>query len=204
MIYRQTLRKYNEGLTEILAKTIGLRDPNLLVHSLGVAVFATKVARHLGLKEEQVDLIRRSSLLHDIGKLGVSQDILSKPAQLTPKEYEIVKTHPARGAALLQECPEYQTLIPIVRHHHEYFNGRGYPDGIAGDGIVIEARIVCVSEVVATMEFDSPYRRARSTKTIIDELNRSAGVQFDPLVVETAIQILRVSEINKRTIRQPL
>jgi putative nucleotidyltransferase with HDIG domain len=203
MIYYRTPHRPNNGLSETLAKTMGLRDPFLLTHSLNVAVFAVKVARRLGISEDQVDMVRRSSMLHDIGKLGVSQDILSKPAGLTEQEYEILKTHPARGAALLQECPEYQTLIPIVLHHHEFFDGRGYPDGLAGEQIEIEARIVAVAEVVAAMSIDSPYRKACTVQEIINELNRCAGTQFDPLVVKVAIEILRDTEPRKYYSRKP-
>jgi putative nucleotidyltransferase with HDIG domain len=196
-MYHRKFQRHDIGLAETLAKTMGLRDPFLLTHSLNVAVFAVKVARRLGICEEQVDIVRRSSMLHDIGKLGVSQDLLSKPAGLTEPEYEILKTHPARGAALLQECPEYQALIPIVRHHHEFFNGRGYPDGLAGEQIEIEARIVALAEVVAALSIDSPYRKACSMKKIINELNRCAGTQFDPLIVKVAIEILRDTQPKK-------
>ena len=195
-VYYEKPRIYHKGLAETLAKTLGLRDPILPDHSLRVATFAAKLARRMGLTEEQVDLVRRGSLLHDIGKLGISQAILSKPGALTIKEYEIVKIHPRLGAALLQECPEYMKLIPIVLHHHEYFNGQGYPDKIAGEQIEIEARIVSVSEVVIAMSSNSPYRKARHTKDIIAELRKNAGTQFDPIVVERAIQILEKDETN--------
>jgi len=204
VIYYQKPRKYIEGLCETLAKTIGLRDPYLLVHSLGVANFATKVARRLGLPQEQVELIRRGSLFHDIGKLGVHQDILSKPASLTPKEYEMVKNHPASGAVLLRECPDFHALTLIVRHHHEFFNGQGYPDKIAGDRIEIEARIISVAEAIDVMRSDNPFRQALSTQQIIIELQRCANTQFDPLVVEPAIQILKEMETEERTIRQTI
>lgn len=144
-----------------------------------------------------MDLIRRGSLLHDIGKLGVPQDILSKPALLSDDEYEAVKIHPILGAVLLQECLEYQPLIPMVLHHHEYFNGQGYPGNIAGDQIEIEARIVSVSEAVTSMATDHPHRKAISTKEIIDELNRCKGTQFDPIIATAAIQILKKKNITK-------
>ena len=177
-----------------LAKTLGLRDPDLPVHSLGVANFAVKLARKMGLPEEQVDFIRRGSFLHDIGKLGVSQEILSKRDPLTVGEYKAVKNHPALGAALLQECLEYQKLIPIVRHHHEFFNGEGYPDKIAGDQIEIEARIVAVAEVVVTMLSGNPYRKESPIKYIIDELKKLSGTQFDPIVADTAVEILKAMD----------
>jgi len=187
-------RIYHKGLAETLARVLGLRDPALVAHSLGVANFATKIARRLGLPEEQVDLIRRGSLLHDVGKLGVSQDILSKPAPLAANQYEMVKTHPARGAVLLQECLEYHALIPIVRHHHEFYNGQGYPDKIAGNEIEIEARIVAVADAVDAMSSDRPYRKAFTVRQVIDELERCSNSQFDPIVVEAAINILMEKE----------
>jgi len=191
MFYYQEHRKYVEGLSERLAETIGLRDPSLLMHSRSVAEFAAELARRLGLPEAQVELIRKASLFHDIGKLGISQEILSKPASLTRDEYEMVKRHPDLGAILLWECPECHPLIPIVRQHHEFFNGQGYPDGIAGAYISIEARIISVAEAVHAMSSDSPYRRALSTQQIVDELRKCANIQFDPLVVKAAIQMLQ-------------
>ena len=191
ILYHRNFQNRHLGLAEALAKSLGIRDPGLLAHSLGVANFATKVARRLGLSEDKVDIIRRGSLLHDIGKLGVSQEILSKPAVLTEKEIATVRAHPIVGAALLQDCPEYEALIPIVRHHHEYFNGRGYPDKIAGEEIEIEARIVAVSEIVTSMASDEPYRNAHTPVNIINELRSNSGTKYDPHVAETAIQIIR-------------
>jgi len=200
-MYHRKFHRHDVGLAETLAKTLGLRDPNLPVHSLRVSNFAAKLARRLGLPEEQVDIIRRGSLLHDIGKLGVPQDILSKPGMLTDQENELIQTHPTLGAALLIECPEYQALIPIVLHHHEYFNGRGYPDRLAGNQIELEARIVSVAEAVDGMLSTSPYHRSLSIQQVIGELRRCSNVQFDPRVVETAVQLLMEAEIEERSPR---
>lgn len=197
VIYFRRHRKYYDGLAEILAKTLGLRDPNLPVHSLSVANFAVKLARRINLPEQQVSLIRRGSLLHDIGKLGVSQEILSKKEPLTVEEYKTVKSHPALGAALLQECLEYQGLIPIVRHHHEYYNGQGYPDNIAGTQIKVEARIVSVAEVITTMLEGGSYRDASTPKKVIDEVQRFRGSQFDPNVADAAVEILKEIDPEK-------
>jgi len=197
-MYHRKFHRHDVGLAETLAKTLGLRDPNLPVHSLRVSNFAAKLARRLGLPEEQVDIIRRGSLLHDIGKLGVPQDILSKPGMLTDQENELIQTHPTLGAALLIECPEYQALIPIVLHHHEYFNGRGYPDRLAGNQIELEARIVSVAEAVDGMLSTSPYHRSLSIRQVIGELRRCSNIQFDPRVVETAVQLLTEAEIEER------
>ena len=184
-------------LLDTLAEIIDLRDPYVLGHSRGVTELATKIARRLGLHEKQVELVRKGSLLHDIGKLGISQEILAKPARLTSEEYEVIKTHPKLGAALLEKSPHLRPLIPIVHHHHEFYNGEGYPDKIAGNQIAIEARIVSVADAIEAMSSDRPYRKSRNTEYIIEELKRCSGTQFDPLVTEAAIQILNEMEDAK-------
>ena len=194
MIYYQKTRKSNEGLSETLTRIMGQWDPYLIAHSHNVANFATKLALRLGLRQDQIDLISRSSQFHDIGKIGIHKDILSKPAKLLPNEYEIVKSHPGLGAALLQECPDAYALIPIVRHHHEFFNGRGYPDKIAGNQIEIEARVVSLADAIDAMLSDRPYRPALSLQHIIGELHKFSNIQFDPLLIEPAIQILNEIE----------
>jgi putative nucleotidyltransferase with HDIG domain len=192
--YSEEITKLNDGLLDTLAEIIDLRDPFVLGHSRGVTEFATKLAKRLGLHEKQVELVRKGSLLHDIGKLGISQDILAKPARLTPEEYQVIKRHPVLGAALLEKSPHLRTLIPIVRHHHEFYNGEGYPDRISGNMISIEARVVSVADAIEAMLSDRPYRKARTTNYIIEELQRYSGTQFDPLVTEVAIQILKEME----------
>jgi putative nucleotidyltransferase with HDIG domain len=198
-MYHRKFQRHDIGLAETLAKTLGLRDQTLPDHSFRVSNFAVKLARWLGLPEEQVDIIRRGSLLHDIGKLGIPQDILSKPGLLTDHENQLIQTHPSLGAALLIECPEYRALIPIVLHHHEYFNGRGYPHGIAGNQIELEARVVSVAEAVDVMLSDSPYRRSLSIPEVIVELRKCSKIQFDPRVVKAAVQLLTEEEIDERT-----
>jgi putative nucleotidyltransferase with HDIG domain len=187
----------NEGLLETLAETIDLRDPYVLGHSRRVTEFATEIAKRLGLHEKQVELIRKGSLLHDIGKLGITEDILSKPARLTVKEYAIIQKHPSLGASLLEKSLYLRPLIPIVRQHHEHFDGKGYPDKLSGSQISIEARIVSVADAIEAMSSDRPYRKALSQDTIIEELTRCSGTQFDPRIVEKAIRIMREMEIGQ-------
>lgn len=190
-INRRKLWKYDPLLWNVLAQVMDLGNPVLLSHSNRVADLAALIARRLGLTEEQVELIIRASLFHDIGKLALSQTILSKPGPLTPSEYGSVKVHPDLGAALLQECTDSHSLIPIVRHHHEFFDGRGYPDRICGEGIELEARIISVADAVDVMSSDQPYRRALPHRQIIRELQRCSGTQFDPCVVEQTTQVLQ-------------
>jgi diguanylate cyclase (GGDEF)-like protein/putative nucleotidyltransferase with HDIG domain len=197
--YTEEITKLNDGLLDTLAEIIDLRDPYVLGHSRGVTEFATKLAKRLGLHEKQVELVRKGSLLHDIGKLGISQDILSKPSRLTPEEYEIIKTHPVIGVSLLAKSPHLRSLIPIVGQHHEFYNGEGYPDGLSGNQISIEARIVSAADAVEAMSSDRPYRKALSVEYIIEELQRCSGTQFDPRVTEVAIKILNELESEKIT-----
>lgn len=193
-------RFFHKGLAETLSKILGVRDPALRDHSLRVATLATKLARYLQLPEEQVDVIRRGSLLHDIGKLCLPQELLSQPGLLTARQFATIQTHPGVGAVLLQECLEYRDLIPIVLHHHEFFNGQGYPDQIAGDEIEVEARIVAVADAVDSMACDHPYRKALTPAQIIAELELGTNTQFDPVIVEGATWFLR--EKAKSSIHQ--
>jgi diguanylate cyclase (GGDEF)-like protein/putative nucleotidyltransferase with HDIG domain len=197
--YSDEITRLNDGLLDTLAEIIDLRDPYVLGHSRGVTGIAVKLAKRLGLHEKQIELVRKGSMLHDIGKLGISQEILAKPAPLTPEEYKIIQKHPKLGAALLEKSPHLRPLIPIVLHHHEFYNGEGYPDGISENQIAIEARIVSVADAIEAMSSDRPYRKARTTEFIIEELQRCSSTQFDPLVADTAIQILKEMESAKHT-----
>jgi putative nucleotidyltransferase with HDIG domain len=204
--FTDEITKLNDGLLDTLAEIIDLRDPYVLGHSRKVTILATQIARQLGLHDKQVELIRRGSLLHDIGKLGIPPDILAKPKRLSPDEYRVIQEHPRLGSTLLENSPYLRPLIPIVRHHHEYYNGEGYPDKISGNQISIEARIVSVADAIEAMSSDRPYRKSISTQQIIEELQRCATKQFDPLVVQVAIAILKEMEpeVEPATNAKPL
>ena len=189
----EEIAELNEGLLMTLSEMIDLRDPHVLGHSKQVSKYATAIAKLLGLKEKQIDLIRRASLLHDIGKLGIAEEILAKPAQLTPEEFASIKKHAALGGDLVENSPSLRPLIPIIQHHHEFYNGEGYPDKLAGNQIPIEARIVAVADAIDAMTSDRTYRKAFKWEQVIKELNTCAGSQFDPLVVKAAIQMLEAA-----------
>lgn len=184
----------NEGLLTTLSEIIDLRDPYVLGHSKQVSKYATEIARLVGLNDKQIDLIRKAALLHDIGKLGISMEILTKPARLTPDEFEIIKSHAALGGELVKNSPSLRSLVPIIRHHHEFYNGMGYPDRLAGNQISIEARIVAVADAIEAMTSDRPYRQALKSEQVIEELKRYSGTQFDPLVAKEAIRLLEGSQ----------
>ncbi|MGD9094123.1 MAG: diguanylate cyclase, partial [Anaerolineales bacterium] len=184
----------NEGLLDALAEVVDLRDPYVLGHSKQVANYAVLLAQRLGLPQRKIELVRKAGLLHDIGKLGISESILFKPDKLTKQEYEIVKRHAELGADLLETSHALSELVPIIRHHHEYFDGSGYPDKLVGHAIPVEARILAVADAVEAMVSDRPYRRGLTENEIIEELQRCSGKQFDPLVVKAFSQILEKSE----------
>jgi diguanylate cyclase (GGDEF)-like protein/putative nucleotidyltransferase with HDIG domain len=186
----EQIAELNEGLLLTLSEIIDLRDPYVLGHSKQVSQYATHIARSLGLNEKQIGLIRKAGLLHDIGKLGIPMEILTKPARLTLEEYEIVKKHAALGGELVKNSPSLRSLAPIIRHHHEYHNGEGYPDKLSGNQISIEARIVAISDAIEAMTSDRPYRKALKPEQVIEELNKHSGTQFDPRVVRAAVKML--------------
>jgi putative nucleotidyltransferase with HDIG domain len=185
----------NQGLLETLAEVIDLRDPYLLGHSTQVTNYAVLISQEMGLNSRQIDTIHKACLLHDLGKLGIPDRILVKPAHLTEDEYEIMKRHASLGAALLEKSPSLRHLIPVVKHHHEHFDGSGYPDGLNGTQIPIEARIVAVADAIEAMASDRPYRKAMNKAAIIAELEHYAGTQFDTRIVEIAVQILTSDKI---------
>ena len=186
----------NEGLLDTLAEVIDLRDPYVLGHSRQVTNYATMMANDLGLNKKQIELIRKASLLHDVGKLGIPEGILLKPSYLTDEEYNLMKKHPGLGAEILRRSSSLTPLIPIVEHHHEHYDGSGYPAGLAGKEIPIEARIVAVADAIEAMASDRPYRKALSRERIKDELIRHSGSQFDPQVVALALKIIESEDQN--------
>jgi putative nucleotidyltransferase with HDIG domain len=191
----------NEGLLATLSEIIDLGDPFILGHSKNVSKYATDIAKLLGLNTKQSDLIRKAGLLHDIGKLGIAKGILAKPGKLTSEEYEIIKEHASLGAALIKNSPSLRPLAPIIRHHHEFHNGEGYPDKLAGNQIPIEARIIAVADAIEAMMSDRPYHKALKGEQVIEELNRYSGTQFDPLVVKEAIKMLEATLTNESNLK---
>lgn len=184
------IRNLNEELLLSLANVIDLRDTYTMGHSNSVADFAVRIAKELDLPSERIERVRRSGLLHDIGKIGIPDSILFKPGLLTTDEFEIIKQHPARGAEIVSANHSLSELSPIIRHHHERFDGYGYPDGIRGQEIPLEARILCMADSAQAMASNRPYRQAMSLPEIMTEIKENIGAQFDPVVVQAGLDIM--------------
>ncbi len=182
------IEQLNEELFMTLAKIIDARDPYVSGHATKVADYARAIAQHLDLSSVQVEEIYQAGLLHDIGKLGIPEAILHKPARLTDQEYEQVKKHAVLGADFLQSSHGLCHLAPAVRHHHERWDGKGYPDRLQGSNIPLPARILAVCDAVEAMASDRPYHRAMPLPAILSELESGAGSQFDPTIVAGFMQ----------------
>jgi diguanylate cyclase (GGDEF)-like protein/putative nucleotidyltransferase with HDIG domain len=197
--FTQEITNLNDELLTILATAIDVRDPYTLGHSQQVARYAVLVAKELGLPPGRIELIRKASLLHDLGKLGVADAILFKNGALEAEEYEQVKTHASLGASMIDVSHILRMVTPIIRHHHERFDGAGYPDGLQGQEIPLEARILSVVDALEAMSSDRPYRKALELEVILSELQDNAGRQFDPLVIEAVLSIIERDGIEIMT-----
>jgi diguanylate cyclase (GGDEF)-like protein len=177
-------------LAEALAVASDLREGVPASHSRKVAEWSTAAAERLGLPHDEILQVRLGGWLHDVGKIGVPDAILTKPGRLTEEEWAIIRTHPAVGDELLRNFPELSLACAAVRHHHERYDGAGYPDGLAGNEIPLEARIVAAVDAYSAMTSDRPYQKACAQDEAFAELRRCAGTHFDPGVVEALIDVL--------------
>ena len=177
---------------ETLAVALEAKDKYTRGHSNMVCAYAVAVARKMGFDPATLQAIEIGSMMHDIGKIGVPDEILNKPGKLTREEFEIVKRHPVIGEETLKpmQHPLFEIPRRIVRWHHEQIDGKGYPDGLRGDEIPIEARITFVADAFEAMTSDRPHRKALSHEQAFEELRRNAGTQFDAEVVEVLISLL--------------
>ena len=173
--------------TDVLVQMLGERHPELGQHASVVAELAEAVAARLGLSREQANEVRRAAELHDIGKLAIPESILSKPGKLTAAEWEFVRQHTVIGERILSAAPSLSTCSKIVRSSHEWWDGSGYPDGVAGEAIPLDSRIVAVCDAFEAMTSTRPYRASRTVTEAVAELRRCAGTQFDPGVVRAFV-----------------
>lgn len=186
----EDMEKLAMGTVEALARTVDAKSKWTAGHSERVAELGGKIARAMGISQKEIDTIVRGGLLHDIGKIGIPVAILDKPGKLNDAEYSEIKNHPAIGATILEPIKAYQDILPLVLHHHEKYDGSGYPDGLKSDVIDIRARILAVADVWDALVSDRPYREGwvqdRAKKMIVD----GSGSHFDPRVVEAFLVVV--------------
>ncbi len=183
------LEELSVGTIRALADALDAKCDYTSGHSLRVSRFSVLIGRQLGLDDDILKDIELGGILHDIGKIGVPESILWKPSSLTPEEQEIMAHHPIKSAQIIGELTGLRRAREYVRHHHEFFDGSGYPDKLAGEKIPLGARIILVADAYDAMTTDRPYRKAIGHQRAIDELKKHAGRQFDPLIVEALLAI---------------
>jgi putative nucleotidyltransferase with HDIG domain len=194
--YREKLRlarELSDGTMHFalgLARALDARDPRTANHSAAVAVYARDIARKLELAPELVAKIQLAGLLHDIGKIGVPQEVLMKPGALADEEWEIIREHPVVGERITRESPVFAEIADIIRHHHERHDGTGYPDGLVGGDIPVAAAIIGLADAYNAMTSPRPYRDAMAPERAMAELGRCAGSQFAPYLVDKFVQAL--------------
>ncbi len=190
---------------QALADAVEARDGYTAGHSVNIAGYCLAIGEELGLSSEQLESLRFGALLHDIGKIGISDAILRKAGVLTEQEYEAMKEHSAIGARIAERIGLLQDVVPLIYHHQEWFDGTGYPDGLAGDEIPLLARILAVADAFGAMTTTRPYRPALSYRQAVQELRAGEGTQFDPLVVDTFLKVLpKVLEVSPEHLEEKI
>ncbi len=176
----QQLKKNNLDVIMALIEALNAKDPYTRGHCERVPVYASLIARRLSLTEDELDAVYLASYLHDIGKIGIHDDILNKRGSLTRDEYEKVKAHSLISSQIVSQIPNLSHIASVVRHHHEHHNGAGYPDGLSGDEIPLGSRILAIADAFDAMTSARPYRLPIKPQEALQEIKRCAGHQFDP------------------------
>ncbi len=192
----EAMKKDQVSIIRALASTVDAKDHYTLGHSQKVSEYSHMIAEELKLPERDREAVKYAGLLHDIGKIALSDEIIKKPSRLTENEFEMVRKHPIVGAKIIKEIDSLAPIVPIVLHHHERFDGKGYPDGLSGEQIPIGARIVFLADAYDTMVSARAYRDMIPPELAISELRKNAGTQFDPKVVDAFIETLRKKEMG--------
>ncbi|GAB1530886.1 MULTISPECIES: HD-GYP domain-containing protein [Brevibacillus] len=187
----EEVKSFNHNFLTTMAASIDARDRYTSGHSQRVAYWGREIARDIGLAERKVEDVYIGGILHDIGKIGIEDEILNKKGKLTPEEYDKIKQHTVIGYEIILQAGMFNELLPAIRSHHERIDGRGYPDGLAGDEIPLMARILAISDAFDAMVADRPYRKGLPVEEALQEIKRGSGTQFDPILAEHFIRIVQ-------------
>ncbi|MBL7158730.1 MAG: diguanylate cyclase [Candidatus Omnitrophica bacterium] len=184
----------NQNLVESIyafAKTIELKDYDTGLHVERTVKYATEIAEALNMSKDSIERIRKAAILHDLGKVGISENLLKKPAKLTQEEMEIIKQHPQIGVDIIRPIQYLHDIIPFILHHHERWDGKGYPHGLQGEEIPLGARVIALADAFQALTSDRPYRKAYSKDKAIDIVKKEAGISFDPEIVRVFLELLK-------------
>ncbi len=192
----EEIRELFINTVEALTSAIDAKDPYTYGHSRRVARFSVAICEELGMSKNKSRLVELASLLHDIGKIGTPESILHTPGALKPEEFEKMKEHPARGADILSNIGEFGEIIKWIRHHHEWYDGRGYPDGIAAEEIPLEARIITIADAFDAMTSDRPYRKGMPPPEVMKVMDEYTSRQFDPNILNAFKKLVELGKIN--------
>jgi putative nucleotidyltransferase with HDIG domain len=190
----ERLDQLNLGTLTALARAIDAKSAWTAGHSERVTQVALSIGRAFGLPENELEVLQRGGLLHDIGKIATPPSILDKPGKLEPEEMRVMQDHVRAGARILEPITGFADILPIVLHHHEWFNGSGYPAGLKGEQISLHGRIYAVADVYDALSSDRPYRAGWERKRVLDYIREKAGTQFDPVVVEVFLKLMESSQ----------
>ena len=193
VMYKEQKDIYN-NLVIAFSNVIDAKSPWTKNHSWSVTAYAVTISREMGLREQDIEIIRTAGLLHDIGKIGTYDVILDKPDKLTDEEFALVKKHTIKGEEILKPIKGLESILPMIRSHHERIDGTGYPDGLKGEKIPFFAKILCVADAYDSMISERPYRPAPGKDYAISELKRCSGTQFDAEVVKAFLSVLERGE----------
>ncbi|HEV7923659.1 MAG TPA: HD domain-containing phosphohydrolase [Thermoanaerobaculia bacterium] len=180
----------------MLAAAIDAKDPYTRGHSERVGRYAIAIGKNLGLPEKEMRNLRVSALLHDVGKIGIDDRILRKPGALSEDEFEVMKQHPAKGAAIMSGVAQLIDIVPGMKYHHEKWSGGGYPESLEGEQIPMQARIVAIADTFDAMTTNRPYQKAMELNYVVEKIKSFAGTRFDPRVVEAFVQAVKRGDIQ--------
>ena len=187
---REDLEKAYLETIQTLRYTVEAKDKYTRGHSDRVSAYSVLIGKYMGLSEEDLKILEIGGLFHDIGKIGVPDSVLLKEGKLTDDEYSEIKNHPSIGKHILSNASTFENLIPIVYHHHEKFDGKGYPGKLAGKDIPLHARIAAVADTFDAMTSNRSYRKALPLETVREEIVKVSGTQFDPEIAKVFLDIL--------------
>lgn len=192
----ENMHKSYISTVRALSVAIEAKDKYTSGHSSAVTEYTIPIAEELGLDKKEIEKLEYASLLHDIGKIGIMEQILNKPGRLTNEEFEIIKKHPVIGYEILRSIDFLKDVTLLVKYHHERWDGKGYPDGLKGEEIPLGARIISVADTFDAMTSDRPYRKGLPVEVAVEEIKRCSGTQFDPEIVDAFLRAMENGKIK--------